>query len=70
MSNKYKDLTRRKTRKYLHVLKHRTNGSIWENPLKLSEASLISVMAQDEETEKLTITLTETTPAGYKHLFG
>lgn len=57
-------------RKYLFVMVHRKDGSKWENPLKISEVHLISQMAQDEGTEKLTVTLTETTSSGYKYIFG
>ena len=57
-------------RKYLDVKIHRKDGKIWENPLKLSEVFLVSQMAQDIETDHLTVTLTETTTHGYKYIFG
>jgi len=59
-----------KNKKYLNVIKHRTNGRTWSNPLKLSEAYLISQMAQDIEYSHLTVTLGEATPEGYKAIFG
>lgn len=70
MSNYKKVTGGYNTRKYLSVIVHRVNGKTWDNPLKMSEAYLISQMAQDVETEKLTVTLTVTTSAGYKHIFG
>lgn len=59
-----------KLKKYLDVKKHRTNGAVWDNPLKLSEAYLISQMAQDVEFDKIIVRLAEATPEQYEAIFG
>jgi hypothetical protein len=57
-----------KTKKYLDVKIQRKNGSWFNNPLKLSEAHLISKIAQ--ENQKIIIYSAECNLSHYKYLFG
>ena len=57
-----------KTKKYLKVLVNRNDGTWFSNPLKLSEAHLVSQIAQ--ENKSLTVQLIETSNEGYKAIFG
>lgn len=56
-----------KTYQYLHVIVTNKNGTKFLNPLKLSEAHIISKIAQ--ENESLTITLKICSKEQYKLRF-
>jgi hypothetical protein len=55
-------------KKYLNVIVTRKNGSIFTNPLKLSEAHFISQLAQ--ENLKLEVHIVEIHKADYNSIFG
>lgn len=58
-----------KTKKYLQVLGRRKDGTLFSNPLKLSEVNLISRLAQ--ENEFLTrVRCVEVSEAEYNAIFG
>ena len=54
-------------KKYLQCLVTRKDGSIYSNPLKLSEAYLISQLAQ--ENEKVSVKAKECTKGEYESMF-
>jgi len=57
-----------KTKKYLHVVVNRNDGTYFKNPLKLSEAYLISKMAQ--ENKEIIVSLKTIPERDYKIIFG
>lgn len=57
-------------KKYLDIWMTLKSGQCIHNPLKLSEAHLISQMAQDRDVEKIEAKLAFTDKAGYELIFG
>lgn len=55
-------------KKYLHCIVTTNDGRVFENPLKLSEARLISQMAQ--ENKSVLVTTRECTQQYYEMTFG
>lgn len=55
-------------KKYLKCIVTMTNGSTFENPLKLGEAYLISQLAQ--QNKKVLVTLEITSAKHYNSMFG
>ncbi len=55
-------------KKYLHCVILKKDGSTFENPLKLSEAHLISKMAQDHKS--VTVSIKEVGESAYKAIIG
>jgi len=57
-----------KTKQYLNLIVTDKNGNKFRNPLKLSEAHLISKIAQ--ENYHISVTLMTVNPYLYKSIFG
>ena len=58
-------------REYLNLEIERKDGTTFRNPLQLSEVHLISKIAQDKDTVKITVTIGHCiSPAQYKSIFG
>ena len=56
-----------KTKKYLLIKVVKYDGSIFYNPLKLSEVIMINLLVR--ENNFITVTLKETTEENYKSIF-
>jgi hypothetical protein len=59
-----------KTKKYLYIIVRHADGKTHKNPLKLSEAYLISKIAQDYANATIIIELATATTEQYKYIFG
>ncbi|GAG93733.1 unnamed protein product [marine sediment metagenome] len=57
-----------KNKKYLNCVVTKVNGDVFNNPLKLSEAYLVSQLAQ--EHRKVVVTCATTHKAHYDSMFG